>query len=189
MLKVNVSQAGDLYTLHQTSPLKLYGEVDPSVLRSLAVKTELVPPPESLPNYPASGRRGPSTAPTPISYHPPPPPDAKPSKLAPDPTLTCTETQARPRWPSCIGRELSTASRLPSSGWGSETANMLTRQLPSQLATRSTPTTPRRGRPRSPAPPPLPPSLFGRGRRGGPPHQKLPSVNHWPGLFGLSSTP
>jgi hypothetical protein len=72
--------------------------------------------------------------------------------------------------------------------WGSETTNVLTRQLPSKSTTRSTPTTPRRGRPRPPAPPPPSPSLFSRGRRGGPPHQELPPVNHWLGLFGLSST-
>ena len=89
-----------------------------------------------------------------------------------------------------MGREQSTPSRLPSLGWGSETATMLTGQLPSQLGTRRTPTTTRRGRPQSPAPPPPshnPPSLFSRGRRGGPPHQKLPPDNHWPGLFGLNN--
>ena len=31
--EVNVSQTGELYTLHQTPPRKLYGKVDPSVTR------------------------------------------------------------------------------------------------------------------------------------------------------------
>ena len=29
VLEVDVSEAGELYTLHQTPPLKLYGQVDP----------------------------------------------------------------------------------------------------------------------------------------------------------------
>ena len=33
VLEVDVSEAGELYTLHQTPPLKLYGQVDPSATR------------------------------------------------------------------------------------------------------------------------------------------------------------
>ena len=33
VLEVDVSQARKLYTLHQTPPLKLYGQVDPSATR------------------------------------------------------------------------------------------------------------------------------------------------------------
>ena len=116
---------------------------------------------------------------------------SSPAPLSRQLTLTSPAVQYADQYCCQVlaAQEPPTASRLPSSGLGSETTNVLTRQLPSKSTTRSTPTTPRRGRPRPPAPPPPLPSLFSRGRRGGPPHQELPPVNHWPGLFGLSSTP
>ena len=56
---------------------------------------EFVPPPETLTNHPGSGRRGPSMV---LSYHPPPLPYEKPSKLTPDST-------PRTRWPSTKAAE------------------------------------------------------------------------------------